>query len=44
MAFSAIIKPTDYFNTKLYTGTDSSNVITGLNFQPETNDLKPGEP
>ena len=35
MAFSAIIKPTDYFNTKLYTGTDSSNAITGLNFQPD---------
>ena len=35
MAFSAIIKPSDYFDTKLYTGTDNSNAITGLNFQPD---------
>ena len=24
MAYSAIIKPKDYFNTKLYTGTDNT--------------------
>ena len=35
MAFSAIIKPSDYFNTKLYTGTDNSNAITGVGFQPD---------
>tara|TARA_R110002124_G_scaffold275559_1_gene446045 strand:+ start:39 stop:1076 length:1038 start_codon:yes stop_codon:yes gene_type:complete len=35
MAYSAIIKPTDYFNTKLYTGTDNSNAITGVGFQPD---------
>tara|TARA_B110000285_G_scaffold161508_1_gene180376 strand:- start:669 stop:1709 length:1041 start_codon:yes stop_codon:yes gene_type:complete len=34
MAFSAIIKPSDYFNTKLYTGNGSSQTITGLNFEP----------
>ena len=35
MAYSAIIKPTDYFNTKLWTGTGSSNSITGVGFQPD---------
>ncbi len=30
-----INKPTDYFNTKLYTGTGSSQSITGVNFQPD---------
>src|SRR6056300_1828101 len=31
-----INKPTDYFNTKLYTGDDSSNRgITGVGFQPD---------
>jgi len=28
-------KPTDYFNTKLYTGTGSSQSITGVGFQPD---------
>ena len=28
-------KPTDYFNTKLYTGNGSSNAITGVGFQPD---------
>ncbi len=28
-------QPSDYFNTKLYTGTDSSNAITGVGFQPD---------
>jgi hypothetical protein len=28
-------KPTDYFNTKLYTGTVSSQSITGVGFQPD---------
>ena len=35
MAYSSITKPTDYFNTKLYTGTGSSNAITGIGFQPD---------
>ena len=28
-------QPNDYFNTKLYTGTGSSNSITGVGFQPD---------
>ena len=34
MAFSAIIKPTDYFNTTLYVGNGSSKTITGIPFAP----------
>jgi len=30
-----INKPTDYFNTKLYTGTGSELAITGVGFQPD---------
>jgi len=30
-----IDKPSDYFNTKLYTGTGSELVITGVGFQPD---------
>ena len=30
-----IDKPSDYFNTKLYTGTGSSNAVTGVGFQPD---------
>jgi hypothetical protein len=30
-----IDKPTDYFNTKLYTGTGATNSITGVGFQPD---------
>ena len=30
-----INKPTDYFNTKLYTGNGSTNNITGISFQPD---------
>jgi len=33
MAYS--INSKDYFNTKLYTGTGSSNAITGVGFQPD---------
>jgi hypothetical protein len=40
MAFSAIIKPTDYFNTKLYTGNFSTNAITGVGFQPDLTWIK----
>ena len=28
-------KPTDYFNTKLYTGTGATHNITGVGFQPD---------
>ena len=35
MAYSSIVKPTDYFNTLLYTGTGSENAITGVGFQPD---------
>jgi hypothetical protein len=34
-------KPTDYFNTKLYTGTGSSQSITGVGFQPDWVWIKP---
>ena len=30
-----INKPTDYFNTKLYTGTGSQLAVTGVGFQPD---------
>ena len=30
-----INKPTDYFNTKLYSGTGSSQAVTGVGFQPD---------
>ena len=39
MAYSVIKKPSDYFNTKLYTGNgypaSNSNNITGVGFQPD---------
>jgi len=35
MAYTTINKPSDYFNTKLYTGTGSSNSVTGVGFQPD---------
>jgi len=36
MAYTTINKPTDYFNTKLYTGDGtSSRAITGVGFQPD---------
>src|SRR5210317_2234429 len=30
-----INKPTDYFNTKLYTGNGSTQSISGIGFQPD---------
>jgi len=33
-------KPTDYFNTVLYTGNGSTQSITGVNFQPDFNWIK----
>jgi hypothetical protein len=35
MAYTTIDKPDDYFNTKLYTGTGSTQSITGVGFQPD---------
>jgi len=35
MAYATINKPTDYFNTKLYTGTGGATSITGVGFQPD---------
>jgi hypothetical protein len=35
MAYTTINDPTDYFNTKLYTGTGSAQSITGVGFQPQ---------
>ena len=35
MAYSTITKPSLHFNTKLYTGTGSSNAITGVGFEPD---------
>jgi len=35
MAYTTIKKPSDYFNTKLYTGTGASQSITGIGFQPD---------
>jgi len=35
MAYSSIVKPSDYFNTKLYTGNGSSQSITGIGFKPD---------
>jgi len=35
MAYTTINKPSEYFNTKLYTGNGSTQSITGVNFQPD---------
>ena len=35
MAYTTIDLPTDYFNTKLYSGNGSTQNITGLDFQPD---------
>ena len=37
MAYTTIKKPSDYFNTKLYTGNGSTQSITGVGFQPDMN-------
>jgi hypothetical protein len=37
MAYSSIVKPSDYFNTKLYTGNGGTQSITGVGFQPDFN-------
>ena len=40
MAYTTIKKPSDYFNTKLYTGNGSTQAITSVNFQPDFTWLK----
>jgi|14_taG_2_1085336.scaffolds.fasta_scaffold10564_3 hypothetical protein len=35
MAYSSIVKPSVYFNTKLTTGTGNSQAVTGVGFQPD---------
>ena len=35
MAYTTIDKPSDYFNTVLYTGNNGSQTVTGLDFQPD---------
>ncbi len=35
MAYTTIDDPTDYFNTVLYTGNNSTNAITGVGHQPD---------
>jgi len=40
MAYTDIDKPSDYFNTKLYSGTGNENTISGVGFQPNFTWLK----
>jgi hypothetical protein len=35
MSFASIDKPNQYFDTKLYTGTGSTQSISGINFSPD---------
>ena len=35
MAYTTINKPSEHFNTKLYTGNGSTQSITGVGFQPD---------
>ena len=34
MAYSTIIKPSDYFNTLLYSGNSTARSLTGVGFEP----------
>ena len=40
MAYTEIDKPSDYFDTKLYTGNAGTQSITGLDFQPDWVSIK----
>jgi len=40
MAYTAIDKPSDYFNTKLYTGNGGTQSITGVGFAPNWSWIK----
>ena len=35
MAYATINKPSDYFNTVLYTGNGGTNAVTGVGFKPD---------
>jgi len=35
MAYSSIVKPSVYFNTKLYSGNGGTNALTGVGFKPD---------
>jgi hypothetical protein len=35
MAYTTINKPSEYFNTKLYTGNATGRTISGVGFQPD---------
>jgi hypothetical protein len=35
MAYTTINKPSEYFNTKLYTGKVIHKSVTGVGFQPD---------
>ena len=41
MAYKTIDKPTDYFNTILFSGNSSTNNVTGVGFAPDLIWLKP---
>ena len=43
MAYTTINKSTDYFNTKLYTGTAATHNITGVGFSPDFTWIKKRE-
>ena len=40
MAAYISFQPTDFFNTKLYTGNGSTQTITGVGFQPDATWIK----
>jgi hypothetical protein len=40
MAYSSIVKPSAYFNTKLFTGNGGTQAITGVGFQPDLTWIK----
>ena len=40
MAYTDIDKPSDYFNTVVYSGTGSEQTVSGVNFQPDWTWLK----
>ena len=40
MAFTTINKSTDFYNTKLWTGTAATNALTGVGFQPDITWIK----
>ena len=43
MAYTTINKVSDYFNTKLYTGNEFTQSITGVGFQPDWFGLRIGQ-